>query len=74
MRRDLQSSETIETSDKLAPERSFDLDGPSLEDSSAFTVSCYKRRKQILAGTNRTEWWMAGAVMALLAGVAFVVL
>ena len=38
------------------------------------TVECYKRRKQVLSSAQRTEWWMAIAVVLITAGVAFVVL
>jgi hypothetical protein len=38
------------------------------------TVDCYRRRNQILSHAHRTEWWMAIAVLALIASVGFVVL
>ena len=38
------------------------------------TVDCYRRRNQIVSEAHRTEWWMAIAVLLLIAGVGFVVL
>ena len=38
------------------------------------TVDCYRRRNWILSNTHRIEWWMAIAVLLLIASVAFVVL
>ena len=38
------------------------------------TVHCYQRRNQILSQTHHTEWWMAIAVMLIIASVGFVVL
>jgi hypothetical protein len=38
------------------------------------TVDAYRRRNQILSDTHRTEWWMAIAVLLIIASVGFVVL
>ena len=38
------------------------------------TVECYRRRNEILSHTRRTEWWMALAVMVIVASVALVLL
>ena len=38
------------------------------------TVECYRHRKEMLSRTRRTEWWMAVAVLFIIASVGFVVL
>ena len=38
------------------------------------TVDCYRRRSKILSSTQRTEWWMAVAVMLVVAFVGIVLL
>jgi hypothetical protein len=48
-----------------------DANSANYDDS---TVDCYRRRNRILSDTHRTEWWMAIAVLLLMASVAFVVL
>jgi len=48
-----------------------DSDSNSFDNS---TVDCYRRRNQILSDTHRTEWWMAIAVLLLIASVGLVVL
>lgn len=38
------------------------------------TLDCYRRRNRILSNTHRTEWWMALAVVLLMASVGYSVL
>jgi hypothetical protein len=39
-----------------------------------FTVDCYRRRNKILSKTHRTEWWMAVAVLLLIASMGITAL
>ncbi len=38
------------------------------------TIDCYKRRARILANAHRAEWWMAAAVLILIASIGFIAL
>ena len=49
----------------------------TLTDTSAFaandpTVGIYNRRGKILSDTNKSEWWIAIAVLLLVIGMGFV--
>lgn len=46
-------------------------DSQEFDDS---TLDCYRRRDRILSNTHRTEWWMALAVVLLMASVGYSVL
>ena len=36
------------------------------------TVDCYKRRSRILRQAERSEWWIAVAVLLMIVGMGFV--
>ena len=38
------------------------------------TVDCYRRRQRLLSETYRTEWWMAIAVLVVIASIGLVLL
>jgi hypothetical protein len=49
---------------KFLDSSSFNVDDP--------TVDCYSRRSRILTETNKAEWWVAIAVLLMIAGMGFV--
>lgn len=46
--------------------RAFGADDP--------TVDCYDRRSRILMEAEKSEWWIAAAVLLLIVGMGFVAL
>lgn len=38
------------------------------------TVDCYDRRSRILMEAEKSEWWIAAAVLLLIVGMGFVAL
>jgi hypothetical protein len=60
------NTESAALMDKLLDTSTFDANDP--------TVACYNRRSRILMDANKAEWWVAIAVLLLIAGIGFVAL